>query len=117
MKCPKCAGLDSTVLETRSEDGYIIRRRRRCDGCGHKFTTHEIPPGAYTYARAHLARWRKAQEGAWKRYVRERQALGRRMREDRERGMKQVEIQAKYAKHGVSLWMVRHYTRIPRSQP
>ena len=42
MICPNCGHDDSKVLETRdSEDGSVIRRRRECFGCGHRFTTFE----------------------------------------------------------------------------
>lgn len=42
MRCPKCSGLDSKVVDSRSsEDGSTIRRRRECIGCGARFTTYE----------------------------------------------------------------------------
>ena len=42
MKCPFCASSDNGVLDSReTEDGRAIRRRRRCDGCGRRFTTYE----------------------------------------------------------------------------
>ena len=42
MKCPKCGALDSKVLDSRdSEDGKVIRRRRRCINCKYRFTTYE----------------------------------------------------------------------------
>jgi len=42
MKCPYCASLESTVLESReSEDGNVLRRRRECVKCGKRFTTYE----------------------------------------------------------------------------
>src|SRR5690349_6717853 len=42
MHCPYCRHTDTKVLDSRvSEDGTAIRRRRRCDGCGKRFTTVE----------------------------------------------------------------------------
>ncbi len=44
MKCPFCSHADTQVVETRvSEDGGIIRRRRRCPSCAKRFTTYERP--------------------------------------------------------------------------
>lgn len=41
MQCPLCESA-SRVLESRSaETGAAVRRRRRCSGCGHRFTTYE----------------------------------------------------------------------------
>lgn len=37
MTCPQCSA-PTSVLETRGQ-----RRRRQCDACGHRFTTHERP--------------------------------------------------------------------------
>lgn len=42
MKCPFCSHPDSRVLESRDvEDGAVIRRRRECEACQQRFTTHE----------------------------------------------------------------------------
>src|ERR1700693_1815853 len=42
MKCPFCQHDDTTVLDTRvSEEGDVIRRRRRCTNCDKRFTTYE----------------------------------------------------------------------------
>lgn len=42
MRCPRCAGLDDKVVDSRaSEDGSAIRRRRECLSCGRRFTTYE----------------------------------------------------------------------------
>ena len=44
MKCPFCSHPDTQVAETRvSEDGGLIRRRRRCASCDKRFTTYERP--------------------------------------------------------------------------
>jgi transcriptional repressor NrdR len=42
MKCPYCHKNDSQVIDTRDlPDGEGIRRRRRCNTCGQRFTTYE----------------------------------------------------------------------------
>ncbi len=40
MKCPFCASSDSRVIDTRSAEGGI-RRRRECQNCERRFTTYE----------------------------------------------------------------------------
>ena len=40
MKCPFCAGRKTRVIDTR-EVGDGIRRRRECQACRRRFTTHE----------------------------------------------------------------------------
>lgn len=41
-QCPKC-GADSYIIDSRfSEDTQIIKRRRKCPKCGHRWTTGEI---------------------------------------------------------------------------
>jgi transcriptional repressor NrdR len=42
MRCPFCGSDDNQVKDSRpGEDGGAIRRRRRCDACGARFTTFE----------------------------------------------------------------------------
>ncbi len=42
MRCPKCGRLDDKVIDSRaSREGSVIRRRRECLDCGHRFTTYE----------------------------------------------------------------------------
>lgn len=42
MKCPKCAGEESKVVESRETgEGDSIRRRRVCLACNHRYTTYE----------------------------------------------------------------------------
>ena len=42
MRCPICEHDNDKVVDSRSsQDGHIIRRRRKCLECGHKFTTYE----------------------------------------------------------------------------
>ena len=44
MRCPYCAHEETQVVETReSEEGDVIRRRRRCLLCEKRFTTYERP--------------------------------------------------------------------------
>jgi len=42
MKCPQCGQPNSRVIDSRpSDEGTSLRRRRSCDSCGYRFTTHE----------------------------------------------------------------------------
>ncbi len=42
MRCPVCDHEATSVIDSReAEDGLSIRRRRRCDKCGERFTTRE----------------------------------------------------------------------------
>ena len=42
MKCPKCDGKESRVIDSREvRNGNSIRRRRVCNHCDHRFTTYE----------------------------------------------------------------------------
>lgn len=42
MKCPFCGYLDTKVVDSRPDKGgATIRRRRECESCGKRFTTHE----------------------------------------------------------------------------
>ncbi len=42
MRCPKCGRLDDKVIDSRaSREGSVIRRRRQCLDCHHRFTTYE----------------------------------------------------------------------------
>lgn len=44
MRCPFCSHAETQVAETRdSDEGDVIRRRRRCLGCEKRFTTYERP--------------------------------------------------------------------------
>lgn len=42
MKCPSCGNEETRVVDTRAlDDGGVIRRRRECEKCGFRFSTHE----------------------------------------------------------------------------
>lgn len=42
MKCPFCGNPDSKVVDSRPDKGgAAIRRRRECEQCARRFTTHE----------------------------------------------------------------------------
>ncbi len=42
MRCPVCRNPNTKVLDSRDgRDATSIRRRRQCEGCGHRFTTFE----------------------------------------------------------------------------
>jgi transcriptional repressor NrdR len=40
--CPYCKALETRVVDSRlARDQQAVRRRRKCDGCGQRFTTYE----------------------------------------------------------------------------
>ena len=42
MRCPYCAHVETQVVETReSDEGDVVRRRRKCTKCDKRFTTYE----------------------------------------------------------------------------
>ena len=42
MKCPLCGAQDTRVIDSRpTEEATTLRRRRHCDACAGRFTTHE----------------------------------------------------------------------------
>jgi transcriptional repressor NrdR len=44
VRCPFCGHDETQVVETReSDEGDVIRRRRRCTHCDKRFTTYERP--------------------------------------------------------------------------
>jgi len=46
VRCPACGHEGSRVVDSRpGHDGTEIRRRRECEGCGHRFTTYERMEG------------------------------------------------------------------------
>jgi transcriptional regulator NrdR family protein len=42
--CPKCS-TDSAVLDSRPKADGVIKRRRKCKGCGYRWSTVEIIEG------------------------------------------------------------------------
>ncbi|MBD3250463.1 MAG: transcriptional repressor NrdR [Candidatus Pacebacteria bacterium] len=46
MKCPYCFTDNTFVIDSRdTQEGETIRRRRKCDECGRRFTTYERVEG------------------------------------------------------------------------
>ena len=42
MKCPFCGSENTKVIDSRAySDGNSIKRRRECEDCKKRFTTHE----------------------------------------------------------------------------
>lgn len=39
--CPKCDHSETKVIDSRPATDWK-RRRRKCQDCGHRFTTHEV---------------------------------------------------------------------------
>jgi hypothetical protein len=42
LACPACASTGTEVLDSRGTPEGWIRRRRRCNNCGHRMTTYEV---------------------------------------------------------------------------
>ena len=43
MKCPFCGEENTKVIDSRpADDNSSIRRRRKCEKCGKRFTTYEM---------------------------------------------------------------------------
>lgn len=43
IPCPKCDRRGSAVIDSRGTMRGYIRRRRKCIGCGARFSTREVP--------------------------------------------------------------------------
>ena len=43
MRCPYCKHQESRVIDTTHDIRGGIRRRRECENCGQRFSTHERP--------------------------------------------------------------------------
>jgi len=42
MRCPHCLSVETRVVDSRpAEEGATLRRRRLCETCGTRFSTHE----------------------------------------------------------------------------
>lgn len=41
MLCPKCKKSETQVIDSRESSEYVVRRRRECPSCAHRFTTYE----------------------------------------------------------------------------
>lgn len=49
-RCPHCGDQNVGIIDSRQTDAgkeIIVRRRRRCRSCEHRFTTYEISDLAY----------------------------------------------------------------------
>lgn len=46
LACPECGKTRNTCIDSRpTHAGRTVRRRRRCEGCQHAWTTYEISAG------------------------------------------------------------------------
>lgn len=53
MNCPRCGHKHATVIDSRGQT-LTIRRRRKCLGCGGRWTTFEVPAEVFYVARRNL---------------------------------------------------------------
>lgn len=58
MNCVRC-GRDTNVLDTRMVD-FMLRRRRQCSHCGHRFSTYEVDDGYVKTIKKHFIPHQKA---------------------------------------------------------
>ena len=66
MRCPKCGGQDDKVIDSRaSREGAVIRRRRECLLCEHRYTTYEEIERARANGRVRVIRYGISDEQAW----------------------------------------------------
>jgi hypothetical protein len=49
IQCDVCGSRESTVTDTRRTRN-TIRRKRRCDGCGERWTTYEVSSAFVSFA-------------------------------------------------------------------
>ena len=76
MMCAQC-GHETTVLSTRPEHGgMVVKRRRGCGHCGHKFSTYEIDDGLVETLQKYLAPHIKALQKRYELRARNEQILG-----------------------------------------
>ena len=54
MRCPKCGGSKSSVVDSRqAEDGNTIRRRRECEECHYRFGCEPFARSGLQFLRFH----------------------------------------------------------------
>jgi transcriptional regulator NrdR family protein len=47
MRMCQCGEEDSQVVDTRTVEGSVVRRRRQCPHCSRKWTTYEVSAEAF----------------------------------------------------------------------
>jgi transcriptional repressor NrdR len=48
LACPTCGGHRLAVIDTRKTNGHgAIRRRRKCEACGYRYSTIEISEAVF----------------------------------------------------------------------
>jgi transcriptional regulator NrdR family protein len=65
LACPNCGEQALDVIDTNQAQNVLVRRRRACRKCGHRFSTVEIPAEEYDQLvkvrdQAGAARYRQA---------------------------------------------------------
>lgn len=61
MKCPECRGVSILTVDSRPTSN-TIRRRRMCQSCGCRWTTHEVSQIAYEFYLAQLERVKELEQ-------------------------------------------------------
>ena len=47
LVCPECNSAQLYVVDSRNNKEDYVARRRKCEACGHRFPTVEIPKDVY----------------------------------------------------------------------
>lgn len=53
--CPECGARSSLVVSSRAQDDGSVKRRRDCQGCGHRFSTWETTGDPQVMSRPDIA--------------------------------------------------------------
>jgi transcriptional regulator NrdR family protein len=56
--CPKCGEDEVSVIDSRAAilfEKSSIRRRRKCNKCGHRWSTYELPEELIDYVKINIA--------------------------------------------------------------
>jgi hypothetical protein len=54
--CPHCKSKNISTIDSRPIKGNGIRRRKKCEDCGHRWTTHELSVAFIEYYEFQLQR-------------------------------------------------------------
>jgi transcriptional regulator NrdR family protein len=111
VKCKFCHKATTKVTETREAFGGVVLRRNRACACGASQTTYEISAEMWAAARHDIQKRIKARPYHEARA--KRAELVQVMRERRHAGADCPTLAAEF---GLSVDMVRYYTRMPRER-
>lgn len=57
MKCPECKGNQVSTIDSRALDkGNSVRRRKKCEDCGYRWSTYELPKSMFDFYEEQMKR-------------------------------------------------------------